>query len=111
MKNINKTFCLFFFEIRHFTEFKKVFDITNRIQLPEKPTNQPYARESTLRHAALTRVRYSECYCTKIINTRSFQAFWLFNLLQHARSVRGVYECMLTIWADFLQRMVFKPQD
>ena len=61
--------------MRHFIKFKKLSNITNKIQLPKKQMNQSYACMNAPYAYAHARIRCSECNCTKTMHVRYFRVF------------------------------------
>ena len=91
---INKTY---------FIKFRKLSNITNKIQLPEKQTNQSYMLVNAPYAYAHTRVKCSECNCTKIMHVHYFRAFWVSSIQidcssMRVRSVPGLYESHI-LWS------------
>ena len=88
--------------MRHFNKFKSHLDVTNKIRLPVWKMNQPYARVNqpyaTLTLASALREMFGVQLYKNNARALFSRIFSILNLdwLQHARSVRGVYELQLT---------------
>ena len=84
--------------MRHFNKFKSHLNVTNKIQLPVWKMNQPYARVNqpyaTLTLASALREMFGVQLYKNNARALLSRILSILNLdwLQHARSVRGVYE-------------------
>ena len=77
--------------MRHFNKFKSHLNVTNKIRLPVWKMNQPYA---TLTLASALREMFGVQLYKNNARALLSRILSILNLdwLQHARSVRGVYE-------------------
>ena len=84
--------------MRHFNKFKSHLNVTNKIRLPVWKMNQPYARVNqpyaTLTLASALREMFGVQLYKNNARALLSRILSILNLdwLQHARSVRGVYE-------------------
>ena len=87
------------YKIRYFTKFQKVIKYNQQKSITQKSNESTLrTRECTLRYAHV-HVRCLECNCTKIMHARFpvFLSIVNTDWLQHARSIHGVYEYILTL--------------
>ena len=80
--------------MRHFNKFKSHLNVINKIRLPVWKMNQPYA---TLTLASALREMFGVQLYKNNARALLSRILSILNLdwLQHARSVRGVYEYLM----------------